>query len=81
MIFDHTFLCNTNKRTAGFTFWPNSFASNANNILSSLFFQKKSAFQPSSELKLAISFIESSRTCLEHSRTILDLQICPRDRN
>ena len=42
---------------------------------------RQSAFQPGLELKLAISFIESSRTCLEHSRTILDLQICPPDRN
>ena len=46
-------------------------------ILSSLFFQKIRL----SELKLAISFKESNRTCLEHSRTFLDLQICPRDRN
>ena len=46
-------------------------------ILSSLFFQKIRL----SELKLATSFKESNRTCLEHSRTFLDLQICPRDRN
>ena len=46
-------------------------------ILSSLFFQKIRL----SELKLAISFKESNRTCLEHSRTFLDLQICPHDRN
>ena len=46
-------------------------------ILSSLFFQKIRL----SELKLAISFKESNRTCLEHSRTFLDVQICPRDRN
>lgn len=50
-------------------------------LFSSWKIRQSAFFQPSLGLKLAISFIESSRTFLQHSWTILDLQICPRDRN
>ena len=56
MIFAHTFLCNANKLSTGFTIWPHSFDSNPNNILTSLFFLKNSSKRLlSAQLRVKIS--------------------------
>ena len=66
------FVTPINLYTTGFTIWPHSFDSNANNILSSLFFQKDSSNRLLAQLRVKINnFIQ--RTSLEHSRTILDV--------
>lgn len=84
MIFAHTFLCNANKLSTGFTIWPHSFDSNPNNILTSLFFLKNSSKRLlSAQLRVKISNFHREFHNLSgtFSNSVLDLQICPRDRN
>ena len=57
------FLCNANKLTTGFTIWPHSFDSNANNILSSLFFQKNSSKRLLALLRVRISSFIQREFC------------------